>query len=431
VIPPAELIQRKRDGAELSDAEIGELVLAYARDEVPDYQMAAFCMAAYFRGLTPAETHALTDAMVRSGETIDLSALGRKVVDKHSTGGVGDKTSIALGPVVAACGVPFAKMSGRGLGHTGGTLDKLEAIPGFRIELGGDEFIRQVGEVGMAIVGQTADLVPADKKLYALRDVTATVDIIPLIASSIMSKKIAGGADAIVLDVKVGDGAFMKTLDDARELAEAMVELGRLAGREVVCELTDMDQPLGRAVGNAVEIAEVLDTLEGNGPPDLVELVVGASAHLLALSDLGVDVAEGRRRAQEALDGGAARDQYERWIRAQEGDPRREALPTAAVVRPVPAPASGYVGAIATTAVGLAALHLGAGRVRKEDAIDHAVGVVCLAKRGDRVESGSPIAEIHARDEESAARAADEVAAAYSIVEAEPERRPIVLEVLS
>ena len=431
MIPPAELIQRKRDGAELSDAEIGDLVLAYARDEVPDYQMAAFCMAAYFKGLTPAETHALTDAMVRSGETIDLSALGRKVVDKHSTGGVGDKTSIALGPVVAACGVPFAKMSGRGLGHTGGTLDKLEAIPGFRIELDGDEFIRQVTDVGMAIIGQTADLVPADKKLYALRDVTATVDIIPLIASSIMSKKIAGGADAIVLDVKVGDGAFMKTLDDARELAEAMVELGRRAGREVVCELTDMDQPLGRAVGNALEIAEVLDTLDGNGPPDLVELVVGASAHLLALSDLGVDVDEGRRRAQEALAGGAARDRYERWVQAQDGDPSREALPTAPVTRPVPASTSGYVGAIATTAVGLAALHLGAGRVRKEDAIDHAVGVVCLAKRGDRVESGDPIAEIHARDEDSAARAADEVTAAYSIVDTEPERRPIVFEVLS
>ena len=431
MIPPAELIQRKRDGAELSAEEIGELVLAYARDDVPDYQMAAFCMAAYFRGLTPAETHALTDAMVRSGETIDLSALGRKVVDKHSTGGVGDKTSIALGPVVAACGVPFAKMSGRGLGHTGGTLDKLEAIPGFRIELGGDEFIRQVSEVGMAIVGQTADLVPADKKLYALRDVTATVDIIPLIASSIMSKKIAGGADAIVLDVKVGDGAFMKTLDEARELAEAMIELGRRAGREVVCELTDMDQPLGRSVGNALEIAEVLDTLDGEGPPDLVELVVGASAHLLALSDLGIDVAEGRRRAEEALADGAARDVYQRWVRAQDGDPRREALPTAAVVRPVPAPAAGYVGAIATTAVGLAALHLGAGRVRKEDAIDHAVGVVCLAKRGDPVESGSPMAEVHANDEESAARAVDEVAAAYSIVDVEPERRPIVLEVLA
>ena len=431
MIPPAELIQRKRDGAELSAEEIGELVLAYARDDVPDYQMAAFCMAAYFRGLTPAETHALTDAMVRSGETIDLSALGRKVVDKHSTGGVGDKTSIALGPVVAACGVPFAKMSGRGLGHTGGTLDKLEAIPGFRIELGGDEFIRQVSEVGMAIVGQTADLVPADKKLYALRDVTATVDIIPLIASSIMSKKIAGGADAIVLDVKVGDGAFMKTLDEARELAEAMIELGRRAGREVVCELTDMDQPLGRSVGNALEIAEVLDTLDGEGPPDLVELVVGASAHLLALSDLGIDVAEGRRRAEEALADGAARDVYQRWVRAQDGDPRREALPTAAVVRPVPAPAAGYVGAIATTAVGLAALHLGAGRVRKEDAIDHAVGVVCLAKRGDPVESGSPMAEVHANDEESAARAVDEVATAYSIVDVEPERRPIVLEVLA
>ena len=431
MIPPAELIQRKRDGAELSDAEIGDLVLAYARDEVPDYQMAAFCMAAYFKGLTPAETHALTDAMVRSGETIDLSALGRKVVDKHSTGGVGDKTSIALGPVVAACGVPFAKMSGRGLGHTGGTLDKLEAIPGFRIALDGDEFIRQVTDVGMAIIGQTADLVPADKKLYALRDVTATVDIIPLIASSIMSKKIAGGADAIVLDVKVGDGAFMKTLDDARELAEAMVELGRRAGREVVCELTDMDQPLGRAVGNALEIAEVLDTLDGNGPPDLVELVVGASAHLLALSDLGVDVDEGRRRAQEALAGGAARDRYERWVQAQDGDPSREALPTAPVTRPVPASTSGYVGAIATTAVGLAALHLGAGRVRKEDAIDHAVGVVCLAKRGGRVESGDPLAEIHARDEDSAARAADEVTAAYSIVDTEPERRPIVFEVLS
>ena len=246
-----------------------------------------------------------------------------------------------------------------------------------------------------------------------------------------MSKKIAGGADAIVLDVKVGDGAFMKTLDDARELAEAMVELGRRAGREVVCELTDMDQPLGRAVGNALEIAEVLDTLDGNGPPDLVELVVGASAHLLALSDLGVDVPEGRRRAEEALGSGAARERYERWIQAQGGDPRREALPTAAVVRPVPAPAAGYVGAIATTAVGLAALHLGAGRVSKEDAIDHAVGVVCLAKRGDRAELGSSIAEVHARDEESAARAVDEVTAAYSIVAEEPERRPIVLEVLS
>jgi pyrimidine-nucleoside phosphorylase len=428
---PAELIQRKRDGAELSADEMGELVLAYARDEVPDYQMAAFCMAVYFRGLTAAETHALTDAMVQSGETVDLSPLGRKVVDKHSTGGVGDKTSIALGPVVAAGGVPFAKMSGRGLGHTGGTLDKLEAIPGFDVELDADAFLRQVQEIGMAIVGQTADLVPADKRLYALRDVTATVDIIPLIASSIMSKKIAGGADAVVLDVKVGDGAFMKTLDAARELAEAMRKLGTRAGREVVCELTDMDQPLGRAVGNALEVREAVQTLEGDGPGDLVELVVRAAAHLLALSDLGVDATEGRGRAEEALTNGSAFELYERWVRAQGGDPALEALPAAPLVRPVPAPAGGYVQAIAATAIGEAALRLGAGRLRKEDAIDHAVGIVCAAKRGDRVEAGEPLAEVHARSDEAGARAVSEVTEAYRIGPEEPAPRPIVLDVIA
>src|SRR5215210_6795573 len=312
MIRAAELIERKRDGGELAPAEWNELMLAYARDEVPDYQLAALCMAIFFRGLSSAETYALTQAMIATGDTVDLrSALGRKVVDKHSTGGVGDKTSIALGPVVAACGVPFAKMSGRGLGHTGGTLDKLESIPGFRVELAAGEFLEQIRSVGVAIVGQTADLVPADKRLYALRDVTATVDIIPLIAASIMSKKIAGGADAIVLDVKVGNGAFMKTLDDARELARTMVELGRSAGREVVCELTDMDQPLGRAVGNALEIREAIDTLEGNGPPDLVELVLDAAAHLLALSDLDVDEPEARRRAESAVADGSAYGAYE------------------------------------------------------------------------------------------------------------------------
>jgi pyrimidine-nucleoside phosphorylase len=430
-IRPAELIQRKRDGAELSADEIGELVLAYARDEVPDYQMAAFCMAVYFQGLTPGETHALTDAMVRSGETVDLSPLGRKVVDKHSTGGVGDKTSIALGPVVAACGVPFAKMSGRGLGHTGGTLDKLEAIPGFNVDLDMDAFLRQVGEIGMAIIGQTAELVPADKRLYALRDVTATVDIIPLIASSIMSKKIAGGADAIVLDVKVGDGAFMKTLESARELAEAMRELGVHAGREVVCELTDIDQPLGRAVGNALEIREAVDTLRGEGPEDLVELVLGASGHLLALSDLGVDQAEGRSRGEEALASGAALELYERWIRAQGGEPAVDALPAAPMVLAAPAPAGGFVQAIAATAIGEAALRLGAGRVRKEDDIDHAVGIVCLAKRGDRVEAGAPLAEVHARSDDAAERALAEVTAAYRIGPDEPEERPIVLDVIA
>jgi pyrimidine-nucleoside phosphorylase len=431
VIRPAGLIQRKRDGAELEVDEITELVLAYARDEVPDYQMAAFCMAVYFKGLTPAETHALTDALIRSGEVVDLSSLGRKVVDKHSTGGVGDKTSIALGPVVAACGVPFAKMSGRGLGHTGGTLDKLEAIPGFRVELGMEEFLEQVRDVGMAIIGQTADLVPADKRLYALRDVTATVDIIPLIASSIMSKKIAGGADAIVLDVKVGEGAFMKTLESARELAEAMRELGLRAGREVVCELTNMDQPLGRAVGNALEIREAVATLNGEGPPDFVELVLGSAAHLLALSDLGVDADEGRRRAEEAIASGTAFEQYERWIATQGGDPALDVLPTAPFVAEAFASSDGFVREISATHVGVTALRLGAGRLQKGDTIDHAVGVVCLAKRGDRVETGQPLAEVHARTEDDATRATAEVLAAYRIGPDAPGPRPIVLDVIA
>jgi pyrimidine-nucleoside phosphorylase len=428
---PAELIQKKRDGGELSDAEISGLVLAYARDEIPDYQMAAFCMAAYFKGLSHSETHALTDAMVQSGETVDLAPLGRKVVDKHSTGGVGDKTSIALGPVVAACGVPFAKMSGRGLGHTGGTLDKLEAIPGFDVELDIDSFLAQVREIGMAIIGQTAELVPADKRLYALRDVTATVDIIPLIASSIMSKKIAGGADAIVLDVKVGDGAFMKDLESARELAEAMRELGVRAGREVVCELTDMDQPLGHAVGNALEIREAIAALQGQGPPDLVELVLGAASHLLALSDLGVDGAEGRARAEAAIADGSALALYELWVRAQGGDPDVEVLPQAPVIRTVHASRPGYVRRIATTAIGEAALGLGAGRLRKEDDVDHAVGIVCLAKRGDEVGAGDEIARVHAGTEEAAAAGVAEVEAAYQVGAERPDHVPIVLDVIA
>ena len=315
MIRAAELIERKRDGGELGADELRELVLGYTADRVPDYQLAAFLMAVYFKGLSSAETFALTDAMVASGETIDLgAALGRRCVDKHSTGGVGDKSSIAVGPIVAACGVPFGKMSGRGLGHTGGTLDKLEAIPGYRIELTTEEFVEQVREVGLAIIGQSANLVPADKRLYALRDVTATVDNISLIAASIMSKKLAGGADAIVLDVKVGDGAFMKTIEDGRALAEAMIELGRRAGREVVCMLTDMDQPLGQAVGNALELREALATIRGEGPDDFSELVLASVAQLLALSDLGIDEAEGRRRAEQAVADGSAVEAYERWI---------------------------------------------------------------------------------------------------------------------
>ena len=386
MIRPAEIVQRKRDGEELPDEELAELILGYARGEVPDYQMAAFCMAVFFRGLSPRETYVLTDAMIRSGETIDMqSALGgRKVVDKHSTGGVGDKTSLSVAPIVAACGVPLGKMSGRGLGHTGGTLDKLESIPGYRTELTLDEFKTQVRDVGCAIVGQTGDLVPADKLLYALRDVTATVDQLSLIAASIMSKKLAGGAQAIVLDVKVGDGAFMKTLDDARRLAETMLSLGEQAGREVVCLLTDMDQPLGAAVGNSLEVLEALETVRGNGPEDFTELVLDASARLLVLSDLGIDEAEGRRRAEAAVSDGSAETVWRRWIAAQGGDPDESVLPVAPVVLEVTAPRTGWVHELGAIRVGNAAVHLGAGRRTKDDAVDHAVGIVCRVKRGAR-----------------------------------------------
>jgi pyrimidine-nucleoside phosphorylase len=431
MIRPAELIEAKRDGGEHDPDELAELILGYARDEVPDYQMAAWCMAVFFQGLSAAETDALTDAMIRSGETLDLgAALGRKVVDKHSTGGVGDKTSIAVGPIVAACGVPLGKMSGRGLGHTGGTLDKLESIPGYRVELTTDELVEQLRDVGMAIVGQTADLVPADRKLYALRDVTATVDVLPLIASSIMSKKLAAGADAIVLDVKVGDGAFMRTLDEARALAGQMREIGARAGREVTCLLTDMEQPLGRAVGNALEIDEARDTVRGDGPEDFTELVLDACARLLAHSDLGVDVEEGRRRAEQVVADGSALAVYERWIRAQGGDPDPASLERAPIRRPVTSQRGGVVTRLGARAVGVAALELGAGRRTKADPVDHAVGVLCFAKRGDTVLAGDDLAEVHARDEAAAERAVAAVLAAYELGDVPPPERGILLEVL-
>jgi len=433
VIRVPEVIERKRDGGELADEEISELVLGYSRGDVPDYQMAAWCMAVFFRGLNGRETHALTDAMVRSGDTLDLgAALGRRVVDKHSTGGVGDKTSIAVAPIVAACGVPVGKMSGRGLAHSGGTLDKLESIPGMRVELSIDAFIEQVRDIGLAIVGQTDDLVPADKKIYALRDVTATVDINPLIASSIMSKKIATGAGAVVLDVKVGDGAHGKrTLDEGRVLGEQMIDLGRRAGLDVVCLLTDMDQPLGAAVGNALEIREAVDTIGGKGPPDFTELVVDACARLLALSDLEIDVEEGRRRTEAAIADGSATAAYERWIRAQGGDPDVSVLPAAPVVREVLAPRAGIVSRLGALAVGVAALELGGGRRTKEDEIDHAVGVVCHAKRGAAVGQGDVLAEVHARDEQSAERGTAAVLAAYELDDEVPREHGILLDVIS
>jgi pyrimidine-nucleoside phosphorylase len=431
VIHPAELIQRKRDGHELADDEITELILGYARGEIPDYQLAAFCMAVFFRGLTPRETYALTEALIASGETVDLgAALGRKVVDKHSTGGVGDKTSLAVAPIVAACGVPFGKMSGRGLGHTGGTLDKLEAIPGFRVELSIEEFVAQVRDVGVAIVGQTAELVPADKALYGLRDVTATVDQLSLIAASIMSKKIAAGAQAIVLDVKVGDGAFMKSLEDAQHLAEAMLALGERAGRKVVCLLTDMDQPLGSAVGNALEVREARATVRGEGPADFTELVLDACARLLGLSDLGIDAAEGRQRAEAAIADGSAEAMWCRWLEAQGGTADESALEQAPVVREVLADRAGTVARLGAVRVGNAALHLGAGRRTKTDTIDHAVGVVCRCKRGDAADAGEVLAEVHARDEATAETAVLEVAAAYELADEAPPAHSVLLEVI-
>lgn len=426
----AELIERKRNGEEIPAAELREFIAAYARDEVPDYQAAALLMAVWFRGLSPAETFALTEAMVASGETIDLTArLGRRVVDKHSTGGVGDKTTLALGPVVAACGARFGKMSGRGLGHTGGTLDKLESIPGFRVELSIDELVAQVREIGIAVAGQTADLVPADRKLYALRDVTATIDEVSLIAASIMSKKIAGGASALVLDVKVGEGAFMRTQEDARGLAEAMRALGGEAGMDVVCLLTDMEQPLGRAVGNALEVREAYETLAGAGPADFRDLVVEAATSLLALSDLTLDEGAARERVTASLADGSALAAYERWIRAQDGDPDPALLPSAPVVRQLRSPSAGYVRRLRPRGVAGVAMALGAGRERKDDPVDHAVGVVCRAKYGDRVERGEILAEIHARDESAADAAEAPLVDAYEIGD-EPEPRRLLLDVV-
>jgi pyrimidine-nucleoside phosphorylase len=432
VIRPAELIERKRDGGHLTPEEINELVLGHARGEIPDYQLAAFCMAVYFRGLSAEETLALTNAFVRSGSTLDLRAeLGRSVVDKHSTGGVGDKTSLVVGPLVAACGVPFGKMSGRGLGHTGGTLDKLESIPGFRVELSKEEFVEQVRQVGLAIIGQSPDLVPADKRLYALRDVTGTVDSIPLIAASIMSKKIAAGAEAIVLDVKVGNGAFMKSVSDARILAESMQELGRGAGRQVVALLTDMDQPLGWAIGNAIEIEEVRAMLAGEEtPPDLFSLTIQATGQLLALSDLGIDAGEGTKRAEKAVDDGSAAEMFERWIAAQGGD-LSAGLPQAPVTRELTADREGFVGEVSALDLGRVALELGAGRRTKEDAIDHAVGIRCFAKRGDVIEAGQTLAVVYARDEASAEHALDRIRGRIAIADEPQPPRPIVLETLT
>jgi pyrimidine-nucleoside phosphorylase len=435
VIRAVDLIERKRDGAEHTPDEIAWLVEGFTAGDVAAEQMSAWCMAVVFRGLSDRETDALCDAMVRSGETIDLAPLGRRVVDKHSTGGVGDKTTIVLAPLVAACGVPVAKMSGRALGHTGGTLDKLESIPGFRVGLTSAEMLAQVQRVGCAVVAQTGNLVPADGALYALRDVTGTVPAPALIATSVMSKKLAAGADAILLDVKVGDGAFARTVEEARELARLMQGLGARAGRPTVCELTRMDEPLGLAVGNALEVAECVETLRGEGPPDLDELVRSSAARLLALSDLGVGEDEGRARVDEALSSGRALEQLERWIGAQGGDPRLahdpwDVLERCPVQRTVESSAAGSVSRVGARGIAAAAAELGAARARKEDAIDHAVGVVMHVKVGDAFESGHALATIHARDDAAWERAAAHVRDAVDVTSGPVERPPLILETI-
>jgi len=430
-----DLIQKKRDGGVLTREELDALVGGYVRGEVADYQMSAFLMAVFFRGMTPEETAEFTMAMVRSGEQLDLSAIRGVKVDKHSTGGVGDKTSLVLIPLVAAAGAPVAKLSGRGLGHTGGTIDKLEAIAGFRAELSSEQFIEQVNRIGCAIAAQTARLVPADKQLYALRDVTATVDSVPLIAASVMSKKIAGGSDAIVLDVKTGSGAFMKTLEAARELARTMVGIGKAVGRRTVAVISDMDQPLGRAVGNALEVREAIETLRGEGPEDLRELCLALGAQMLLLAGVVQTPAQARARLEGVLDRGEALARFREMVRAQGGDPavadHPSRLPAAPVVAPAHSPGNGSVEAIDAGAIGLAAMALGAGRARKEDVIDPAAGVVLRKKVGDAVRQGETLAEVHAADAARAEAAVARVVAAYTIAARRPPRRPLIHEVLA
>ncbi len=434
VMRPSELILKKRDGAALTDDEIEALVNGFVAGSVPDYQMAAFLMAVYFRGMTAAETAALTMAMVRSGETLALGPLAARAVDKHSSGGVGDKTSLVLVPLVASAGVPVPKLSGRGLGHTGGTLDKLESIRGFRTDLSQAEFIAQVARIGCAIAGQSASLVPADARIYALRDVTATVDSLPLIAASIMSKKLAAGAGAILLDVKCGTGAFMRTASDARRLAETMVGIGRAAGRRTVAVISGMDHPLGRAVGNALEVAEAIATLRGEGPSDLEALCLALGGWMLVLGRQAASPEEGAPALRRRLRSGEALEKLAELVRSQGGDDgvidHLDRLPQAPVRCPVPAPVSGVVAAIDATAIGLAAMRLGAGRAKRGDPIDPAVGVVIERSVGAAVRAGDLLATVHAGTEEAGREAAREVANAVAIREAAQPAPSVILDVV-
>jgi thymidine phosphorylase len=417
-----DVIHSKRDGGRLTDEQIDWVVAAYTRDEVAEEQMAALAMAIYCNGMDTAETARWTTAMIESGERLDLSAVRRPTVDKHSTGGVGDKITLPLAPLVATCGAAVPQLSGRGLGHTGGTLDKLESIPGWRAQLSNDEIISQLNDVGAVVCATTPTLAPADRKLYALRDVTGTVESIPLIASSIMSKKIAEGAGGLVLDVKVGSGAFMRTHERARELASALVGIGGQHGVPVSALLTDMSVPLGRAVGNAVEVAESVDVLRGGGPADVIALTVALAREMLALAGLSdVDPAA-------VLASGAAYETWCRMISAQGGDPEA-ALPVADTVHVVAAPADGVL-ALNAYAVGVAAWRLGAGRARKEDPVDHAAGVLCLARPGERVTQGQPVLELRTNRPDTVPAALDALTGGWAVADEAPASSELVLDVL-
>lgn len=427
-----DIIHKKRDGGELSTEEIEWLVTAVTEGAVPDYQISALLMAIFFRGMTSRETVDLTWAMARSGDMADLSPIPGPKVDKHSTGGVGDKTSLIAGPIAAACGVKLAKMSGRGLGHTGGTVDKLLSIPGISMDIPRERFYDIVNGTGIAIAGQSGSLCPADKKLYALRDVTATVDSLPLIAASIMSKKLAAGADAILLDVKLGSGAFMKTLQEARALAELMVDTGNKAGRRTAALITDMDMPLGRCVGNALEVREAVEVLRGGGDSRLKELCLELAAGMICLGGLAPDREAALAMAKEAVGSGRAFGTLCDMVFAQGGDAScledTDKLPLSPCMAAVEAPESGYIAALDAETCGLAAMELGAGRESKEDSIDYGAGIVLLANRGSRVEKGQPIAELYARTGAQCERSRERFLSALTIKKEEPEVRPLIIE---
>jgi pyrimidine-nucleoside phosphorylase len=425
-----DLIAKKREGEALSTQEIQWIIQGYTKGEIPDYQMSALCMAIYFRDMDDRETYDLTMAMLHSGDTVDLSGVVGVKADKHSTGGVGDKTSLVLCPMVAACGVKMAKLSGRGLGHTGGTIDKLESFPGFSTALEQADFIRCVNENGFAIAGQTGQLCPADKKLYALRDVTATVGSMPLIVSSILSKKLAAGGDIIVLDVKCGSGAFMETQEDAFELARRLTDVGKRAGKKVIAVVTDMDEPLGNAVGNALEVKEALAALRGQYQGDLLELCLTLGTQILEQGGLAKTEAEARARLEKTIGDGSALACFARFVKAQGGDAAAvydpSLLPQAPVERAVCAPTGGYVKHIHAQGVGLVSMHLGGGRATKEDVIDLSVGVVLHKKVGDAVTAGESLATVYAPSDSAAAQAAQQLLACYTLTAEPVEREPFI-----